>query len=157
MARNAVLIGINDYSLAKGRHDLKGCINDVDAWAGILTDVYGYSTVGRLVDRDATKPAILDAIRRLCSAAKDGDHLCIQYSGHGTTVADVNGDEDDGRWQGAFSASAIPILRGNPGMSYEDFQAEMAKVLPSTRYRQTPGVWCKPDAMSWPVLGGPPS
>ena len=50
-----------------------------------------------LFNSDATKRGILLAWRRLCSEARRGDVVVIQYAGHGTHIPDTNGDESDGR------------------------------------------------------------
>jgi hypothetical protein len=96
MARNggkyALCIGINDY---KGTGmDLSGCLNDADDWASVLR-VRGFA-VETLKDKQATRQGIIDGIKATLAQAKAGDSIVIQYSGHGSYVDDVNGDEPDG-------------------------------------------------------------
>jgi len=88
----ALCIGINDYPGTES--DLSGCINDANDWAKVFTK-HGF-TVRKLLNKHATGAAIRDAIRETVDDAKSGELLVIQYSGHGSYVPDVNGDEPDG-------------------------------------------------------------
>lgn len=92
MAKRALCIGINDYPGTGS--DLAGCVNDANDWAAALAK-RGFS-VATLFDRKATGAGIRAAIRTLLDAAKRGDSLIIQYSGHGSFVPDEDGDEPDG-------------------------------------------------------------
>ena len=49
-----------------------------------------------MLDKDATGKAIRQAIKSVIGAAKTGDSVVIQYSGHGSFVPDEDGDEPDG-------------------------------------------------------------
>src|SRR6185369_9325866 len=92
MAKSALCIGINDYP-GTGM-DLQGCVNDAADWAEAL-GARGFS-VTRLVDAQATKAAMAAAFARVIGAAESGDTVVITYSGHGTYVPDLDGDELDG-------------------------------------------------------------
>lgn len=96
MTKMALCIGINDYPGTDS--DLQGYVNDATDWGAELTR-RGFA-VSRLTDAQATKAAMLDAIRGLIGAAQAGDSLAITYSGHGTWVPDSSGDEPDGRDEG---------------------------------------------------------
>jgi metacaspase-1 len=96
MSKNALCIGINDYPGTDS--DLQGCVNDAADWAAELTR-RGFA-VSRLTDAQATKAAMVSAIRGLIRGARSGDSLVITYSGHGTWVPDSSGDEPDGRDEG---------------------------------------------------------
>jgi hypothetical protein len=92
MAKTALCIGINNYP---GTHmDLQGCVNDAEDWSAELT-ARGF-TVTRLIDSKATKMAMSKAFKTIVSGAKKGDSVVITFSGHGTYVPDLNGDEVDG-------------------------------------------------------------
>ena len=54
MARNALLVGVNDY---KGISDLRGCINDVTNMRDILKTYLGFTNkdIRVLVDNRGTK------------------------------------------------------------------------------------------------------
>lgn len=92
MARHALCIGINDYPGTGS--DLAGCVNDANDWWRVLVK-RGF-TVNKLFDQKATGRAIRNAIKSTLAKAKSGDLVVVQYSGHGSFVLDVNGDEPDG-------------------------------------------------------------
>lgn len=92
MSRVALCIGINDYPGTD--MDLAGCVNDANDWATEFAS-RGFS-VRTLLDAAATKQAMVAAIRELLDRAHDGDTAAITFSGHGTYVFDVDGDESDG-------------------------------------------------------------
>lgn len=91
--KRALCVGINDYPVRGA--DLKGCVNDARAWAELLRDHYGFAEadITVLLDRQATKAAILAALDDLLGGAKRGDVIVFTNSSHGTYVADEDGDE----------------------------------------------------------------
>ncbi len=91
--KTALCIGINDYPGTNS--DLAGCVNDAQDWADVLGE-RGFE-VTQLLDSDATKSAMTDAISSVVSAAASGDNVVITYSGHGTWQPDENADEPDMR------------------------------------------------------------
>ena len=92
MSQHALCIGINNYP---GTHmDLAGCVNDANDWAAELAG-RGF-VVSKLLDRDATKAAMVAAMHQVIAGAKRGDTVVITFSGHGTYVPDLDGDEVDG-------------------------------------------------------------
>lgn len=102
MAKKALLVGINDYSpVGAGGPDLNGCVNDVKDMAHTLNALSIVpatpATMRILTDRRATRAAILEGLQWLVTGAKRGDTLVFHYSGHGSQVADVGGDEIDGK------------------------------------------------------------
>lgn len=92
MVKRALCIGINDYPGTGS--DLAGCVNDTNDWATVLLK-RGF-TVDKLLDRKATGKAIRNAIKSTIADAKSGDMVVVQYSGHGSFVPDIDGDEPDG-------------------------------------------------------------
>jgi metacaspase-1 len=93
MAKSALCIGINDYPGTI--NDLSGCVNDVRDWSAEL-ESRGFK-VTTLLDRKATKAAMVEAITRLVVDAADGNTCVFQYSGHGSFVADEDDEEPDGK------------------------------------------------------------
>lgn len=93
MAKYALLVGINSYPSSP----LNGCINDVLDLRERLIQVYGFkqNLIRCLFDRRATKFAILSGLQWLISRGGPGDDLVFQFSGHGSQVPDLNGDEID--------------------------------------------------------------
>lgn len=94
----ALCIGIDSYA----GQPLSGCVNDSNRWADALNSL-GF-TVTRIVDRDATRAAILQGLRSLIAKGREGDELVFQYAGHGTQVEDDDNDEADG-----FDEAFVPI------------------------------------------------
>jgi len=95
MAKRAVLVGINRY--AQPGSDLRGCVNDVRNMHAVLTELYGFSAqdITSLLDEQATHAGMQAAITNLVAAGEPGDVLVLHYSGHGSHVRDISGDEDD--------------------------------------------------------------
>jgi len=93
-ARKALLFGINDYPGTGS--DLNGCVNDVydvkkkleESTPKFNIKIFTDAQVTRQVFRFELNEAIYDLI--------PGDVLVVHYSGHGTYVNDVSGDESDG-------------------------------------------------------------
>lgn len=88
----ALCIGINNYPGTGS--DLSGCVNDAHDWTAAFKK-FGFS-VQSLIDKQATKQAILSTIKKIISSTAKGDSIVIQYSGHGTYIPDENNDELDG-------------------------------------------------------------
>lgn len=93
MAKKALCIGINDYPGTGS--DLSGCVNDANDWKAAL-EKRGFA-VQYLLDKQATKSAMFQGIQSLVQEARAGDLVIITYSGHGSWVPDVSGDEPDRR------------------------------------------------------------
>ena len=89
-AQWALLVGVGDYPGAA--FDLKGPAHDVAALRRELVANLGYpeAQVNVLVDADATRANILDALRRLARDAAPGDFVLVYLSGHGTSAYDPN-------------------------------------------------------------------
>jgi metacaspase-1 len=93
MAKRALCIGINDYPGTQS--DLRGSINDASDWQQAL-ERRGFHT-RRLLDNQASKERLVDAISRLVDETAAGDLAFVTYSGHGTWIPDTGGDELDRR------------------------------------------------------------
>jgi len=91
--RYGLCMGINDYP--GDENDLSGCLNDVNDTAQLLTK-RGFS-VNTLVDAAATRAGILGQMRAVLQAAVAHDSVVISFSGHGTWMPDIDGDEPDHR------------------------------------------------------------
>jgi len=91
--KRSLHIGINDYP--GQQNDLRGCVNDAKAWEALLKQ-QGYQT-SILLDNNATYKNVIKEIRKLIGASKKGDKAVITFSGHGTNIRDISGDEEDQR------------------------------------------------------------
>ena len=93
--KKALLVGINNYPGTA--NDLMGCVNDVQNMQNLLVSMFGFATqdISMLTDREATTANILNGLQALVADAQRGDLLIFHYSGHGSQVADPEGDEPD--------------------------------------------------------------
>jgi hypothetical protein len=93
--KRALLIGINKYRAVQG---LQGSVNDVDTMREILTKRWGFlpSNITMLTDEGATREKMLAAITQIVAISEPQDTIYFHYSGHGSQVQDLNGDEEDG-------------------------------------------------------------
>jgi hypothetical protein len=117
--RRALCVGIDSYR----ESPLAGCVRDADTWAGALRQLqFDVTTV---LDRDATRQRMLDALQVLVESARPGDVLVFQYSGHGTQARDLNGDESD-----RFDEALVPIDYDTGALLLDDDLADVYRRLP---------------------------
>jgi metacaspase-1 len=95
MTKKALLVGINYIN---SDLQLSGCLNDAKSIYFMLRNKFGFeqANMAGLLEKDATRKGIISGMKWLVHGAKPGDVLFISYSGHGSQVKDVNGDEADG-------------------------------------------------------------
>lgn len=74
---------------------LSGCVNDANSMLRLATAA-GFEPT-QLLDAAATSEAVITAMGALARKAKAGDLVLFTYSGHGGQVADIDGDEPDGK------------------------------------------------------------
>jgi hypothetical protein len=94
MGKRAVCVGINEYPTASLA--LRGCVNDAEGWAALLTEHFDFARadVRLITDADATKATILGALDDLLAGASSGDVLVFTNSSHGTYRVDESRDDD---------------------------------------------------------------
>lgn len=98
MIKKAILFGLN-YDECPAKMHLRGCITDVENTRTYL-GTQGFSDIELYVNhQDTTKTSIT---RALLNAARESheskiDLLWIHFSGHGTSIRDISGDERDGK------------------------------------------------------------
>lgn len=85
--RRALCIGIDSYPTDA----LFGCVSDAMAWQAAFAAA-GFETE-TLLNEQATQARMLDKIRELVVSSRAGDVIALQYSGHGTTIEDLDQDE----------------------------------------------------------------
>lgn len=91
--RAALCIGINEYSNPDDH--LSGCVADAQEWEAALKRL-GFE-VQALHDSHATKRRIIEELGKMIANSQAGDVLVLQYSGHGTFVPDLDGDDAGGK------------------------------------------------------------
>ena len=92
MAKKALCIGVNDYPFGAA-NDLRGCVNDANAWAALLRDHYDFTDIQVITDANARKTAIMDGLKTLLTGARADDVLVFTNASHGTYQVDDSGDE----------------------------------------------------------------
>jgi hypothetical protein len=86
--RRAICVGINAYPT----QPLTGCVADAELWAKTFVAA-GFEPPTMLLDSTATRQGIIDTLSRTFETSRAGDIIAFQFSGHGTEVPDLNGDE----------------------------------------------------------------
>jgi hypothetical protein len=96
--KSALLVGINKYPCLDSRYQLRGCVNDVILLASVLQEYFGFEKddIVQLIDEQATRESILGTIDALIHKLEPEDTVVIHYSGHGSQMTDLEGDEPDG-------------------------------------------------------------
>jgi TPR repeat protein/uncharacterized caspase-like protein len=82
----ALVIGINDYPEPLPK--LKTAVNDAKSVGSLLHDRYGFH-VTYLLDQNATRFKILEALSKYRNTLTDNDSLLIYYAGHGYSDHDA--------------------------------------------------------------------
>ena len=91
-----LLVGINYRGTS---NQLGGCINDAQAMKKLITSSYPDAILELMTDDTREQPTrdnILRKLKQLVVDAVAGDILIFDYSGHGSQVPDIHGDEEDG-------------------------------------------------------------
>jgi hypothetical protein len=112
----ALVIGIDDYPAPLPK--LKTAVNDAQSFASLLTSKYGFQ-VTTLLNQEATRDKILDAITHFRKALAENDSLLIYYAGHGT----YDRGTDKGYWL-PVDADPDPLITSHD-ISADDLVTEV--------------------------------
>ncbi|MEM8933497.1 MAG: caspase family protein [Acidobacteriota bacterium] len=82
--RRALVVGIDTWACPH-LHPLRGCRNDARRLAELLATRFDFGVVEAL-DEDATREAILDAMRALVDTDDPADEVVLAWSGHGSRI-----------------------------------------------------------------------
>lgn len=130
--RYAIVIGISDYPGAL--NDLDYADDDAVVTTEVLSSIYGFDDITTLIDKNATRESVLDAIDRIRALASSADEVVFFYSGHG-----MSGDAMDGDREKVDEAIVVNPLPSNtdPFADYEpiwDGELEVAfRNFPTSR------------------------
>ena len=91
--RTILSFAINDYNEA---NDLKGCINDQKNIVKTIKKNFPEFIVHKYQNKEVTKKNFLSKVTEAILLLEKRDILFVHYSGHGTQVPDLSGDEADG-------------------------------------------------------------
>eukprot|EP00917_Polyrhabdina_sp_WS-2016_P006101 GHVP01013538.1.p3 GENE.GHVP01013538.1~~GHVP01013538.1.p3 ORF type:complete len:324 (+),score=62.21 GHVP01013538.1:2013-2984(+) len=114
--KKGLIVGINYTGQTA---ELRGCTNDAHVMYKFLTDK-GFPPNQILVLAEdskwlPTKKNIINGCRWLSNNTKAGDSLFFHFSGHGTRVVDLDGDEKDG-----FDEAIVPLDYRETGLILDD-------------------------------------
>jgi len=76
---HALVIGVNDY---KKLPRLNTAVNDAKTLSALLSKRYGF-TITTLIDKQATRDGIVDALNTMRAKLRKNDKLLVYYAGHG--------------------------------------------------------------------------
>jgi uncharacterized caspase-like protein len=126
--KRALLIGINRYAAVPG---LKGAVNDVMTMKEVLIQRWGFdpARITLLIDEQATRDAMMAALEKIVRDSDPQDTVYIHYSGHGSQVQDLNGDEEDG-----LDETLVPQNGRTPGVR-DIVDDELGELLAKLRTR----------------------
>jgi hypothetical protein len=145
--RRALCIGINKYPTAP----LAGCVADAQSWERALAQLGFESQL--LLDEQATRAGILDALRNLVTTSAAGDTVVFQYAGHGTQLPDHNSDEgEDGR-----DEALCPFDFATGAFVIDDDVAEIFRAIPEGVNLTCFIDCCHSGTISRFAIGAPPS
>ena len=128
MTKRALLVGINYRGT---RSELNGCINDVTQVKEFLVKKgYKEKHITVLTDDTDIKPTRANILKHFLELILSGDKtLYFHYSGHGGSITDYSGDEEDGR-----DETLCPIDYHDNGVIIDD---EFRGLLPCLGEKQT--------------------
>ena len=119
-AGRALCVGIDNYPTSP----LAGCVRDARTWEAVLRDLRFEVTT--LIDTDATRQRVLDALGSLVRSAQPGELIVFQYAGHGTQSEDLNVDESD-----RYDEALVPVDYQSGALLLDDDLAEVYRQLPA--------------------------
>ncbi|EIE90210.1 hypothetical protein RO3G_14921 [Rhizopus delemar RA 99-880] len=129
--KKALLIGINYMGADDENIELSGCIDDVENIKEFLISMYNFEEKNMTILTDdfprhskfyPSRENILDAMRCLVEDAQPNDSLFLHYSGHGSRVKDLDGDEEDG-----YDETILPA-------DFREFEGTSGHILDDTMH-----------------------
>jgi hypothetical protein len=109
----------NDYA---GTANPLTCTKDAKHFLKLAADC-GVTDIVELYDTQAVKARVLQEIENVASRCQAGDYFMFYYSGHGTQVDDLDGDEDDGKDEALCLVNAGGQLNTSTCLTDDDFAA----------------------------------
>ena len=98
---------------------------------------------------DALRTALIPVRKRFLYPTEDMKEILIT----GCNALEYSYDAHiNGRYNGAMTAMAINIIKGNPSQTYQEFHRKLRKCLPTPRYPQSPQLECSPAYRESPLF-----
>lgn len=134
--KHALLIGISDYG---GLDSLAGPKNDLRIVEGMLRERFDFQDGDFMIlrDRAATHTGIERAFQTLAERVQPDDFVYIQYSGHGSQMKDLNGDEPSGldqTWVSYGARMGAGEGKDNYDVLDDEINAWLAALYDKTHY-----------------------
>mmetsp|Transcript_49444 Transcript_49444/g.127600 ORF Transcript_49444/g.127600 Transcript_49444/m.127600 type:complete len:363 (-) Transcript_49444:216-1304(-) len=99
-----------------------------------LARACGVQDMEVMYDNQCTKENVAERIRQMAQRCSDDDYFIFYYSGHGTSMEDEDGDEEDGKDEALCFVGPQGQLSGDYFMSDDDFAELLTEEIPeSTR------------------------
>ena len=155
-ADRALLIGVSEYT-DPGIIELPGVANDIKAMQQLVTTTLDYApaNVRVLTGPAATRANILAAINDwlVTGTAKD-ERALLYYSGHGSYVRDVSGDEADGLDE---TLAPADTSRTPQGLGNQVLDDELEGLLAKLDDRRVTAIFdsCNSGTVTRSLSGGP--
>src|SRR5262249_40850835 len=109
----ALIVGVEKYRDPRVP-DTPGCEADARAMEQLIKSVYKFTEVKILLNEEATASNIERWFRSwLIAGTRPGDRVFFFYAGHGSQIADDNGDESDGKDETLAPYDINPISGAN--------------------------------------------
>lgn len=127
MADRALIIGIDRY---KAISPLRGCVNDAQLMAGLLTESFGFSAdqVKVLTDQDATKRTIRTQVTGwLLADVEPGDHRLLHVSAQGSYRIDLDRDEQEQELEPLICLADMDFARKGAYLTLSELEAWLEK------------------------------
>lgn len=128
-APRALLIGLN-YQGGSAVTPLPGIRLDIEMMKQVARDL-GIDDVRELWNENATLEGIRRAVENLGQGVAKDDLVLVYFSGHGTRVADSEGDEADGWDEVLVPYDAVPELGTLRNFLSDDEFANLLAAIPS--------------------------
>src|SRR5215470_4253645 len=127
----ALIVGVEKYRDPRVP-DTPGCEADARAMEQLIKSVYKFAEVKVLINEEATASNIEGWFRSwLIAGTQPGDRVFFFYAGHGSQIADDNGDESDGKDETLAPYDVDPMSGAN--MIRDDLFDEMIGKLSGRR------------------------
>jgi uncharacterized protein YegP (UPF0339 family) len=122
MKKIALLFAINNYP--GSQNDLNGCLNDQTNVSGKLPDF----DKRIFKDSQVTVANFKAEVLKAANETVTGDVVVIHYSGHGTYLADYNGDEIDGKDEALYLYDG-PLVDDDFGDLLDNFKPGVKVII----------------------------
>jgi hypothetical protein len=125
----ALLIGVGKYQIKSA--NLPGIGLDIGKMKQVANSL-GFEQIKVLQDEQATLTNIEHALSAwLVDGVAKNDRVLIYYSGHGTNIADENGDEDDGQDEALATHDMVLHAGSLKNLLLDDRFEELLNQIPS--------------------------